>query len=489
MILTFIASFIRLVYPILLVTTIMQTISFSGFSNDFALKKGGEVSEKGRFEIQNFSLNSKRQKVVLQSLNETEQLLNDYSKANYFVDANILDKISITFLSDRQMKGAMGAFSAEGTSQKPTIYLNTDWLNTGISSFDVTKVLLEEYGHYLDSKYSSSDRVGDEGELFANIVLGSKISTSDLMRIMTENDHNTIDDNGKIVAVEQATVYFNQIYKASTLPRDGTYDIQDSPILGIQLVSGSAYRFVSSNPADASYIGTTIGANGNNVAGNLVYIDINNVQQTIAGFISRQDKNGGPDPLGFYFVPANYPTADAYLFVVPGFEAFYSSIAASSSPDVRTSSDFTPADLNSVLSSQASLPILSVSSPTASENAGYMTFTISLSVINSAVTTFTPSLIAGTATAGSDYTSSMEYFNGSSWTAITSTLSIPAGTTSIQLRVPITNDATTESAETFTLKTGAISGGTILNSSGTFGTGTITDAVPTITSTGTLSSF
>jgi len=97
LILTFIASFIRLVYPILLVTTIMQTISFSGFSNDFALKKGGEVSEKGRFEIQNFSLNSKRQKVVLQSLNETEQLLNDYSKANYFVDANILDKISITF--------------------------------------------------------------------------------------------------------------------------------------------------------------------------------------------------------------------------------------------------------------------------------------------------------------------------------------------------------------------------------------------------------
>jgi len=335
--------------------------------------------------------------------------LNDYSKANHNIDVNILDKINITFLSDIQMKGAMGAFSAEGTTQKPTIYLNTDWLNTDISSFDVTKVLLEEFGHYLDSKYSSSDRVGDEGELFANIVLGNKISTSDLMRMMIENDHNTIDDNVKVVAVEQATVYFNQIYKAGTAPGGG-YAIQESVITRIQLVSGSAYRFVSSNPADALYTS----ANGNNVAGNLLYIDINNVQQTIAGFISRQDKNGGPDPNVFYFVPAYYPTADAYLFVVPGYEAVYSSIAVSRSPDVRTSSDFTPADLNSVLSAQASLPILSVSSPTASENAGYMTFTISLSVANTAVTTFTPSLIAGTATAGSDFTSSMEYFNGSS---------------------------------------------------------------------------
>jgi len=166
--------------------------------------------------------------------------LNDYSKENHNIDVNILDKINITFLSDIQMKGAMGAFSAEGTTQKPTIYLNTDWLNTDISSFDVTKVLLEEFGHYLDAAYSSSDRVGDEGELFANIVLGNKISTSDLMRMMIENDHNTIDDNGKVVAVEQSTVYFNQIYKAGTLPRDGTYDIQDTPILGIQLVSGSA---------------------------------------------------------------------------------------------------------------------------------------------------------------------------------------------------------------------------------------------------------
>lgn len=224
LILTYIASFIRFVYPVLLLTTIFHTISFSSFSKDFSTKKSFFYLKQGRFEIQNFSVDSKHLTVALESIKETEQLLNNYSKTNHYVDVNILDKINITFLSDIQMKGAMGAFSAEGTTQKPTIYLNTDWLKTGISSNDVTKVLLEEYGHYLDSKFSSSDRVGDEGELFANIVLGKKISTSDLMRMMIENDHSTINDNGRVIEVEQATVYFNKIYKAGTAPSAG-YDI------------------------------------------------------------------------------------------------------------------------------------------------------------------------------------------------------------------------------------------------------------------------
>ena len=110
LILPFIASFIRLVYPILLVTTIMQFISFSSFSKDFTPKKGEGISEKGRFEIQNLSVNRKQLTVAIQSIKETEQLLNDYSKANHDIDVNILDKINITFLSDNQMKGAIGAF-------------------------------------------------------------------------------------------------------------------------------------------------------------------------------------------------------------------------------------------------------------------------------------------------------------------------------------------------------------------------------------------
>jgi hypothetical protein len=88
----------------------MQFISFSSFSKDFTPKKGEGISEKGRFEIQNLSVNRKQLTVAIQSIKETEQLLNDYSKANHNIDVNILDKINITFLSDNQMKGAIGAF-------------------------------------------------------------------------------------------------------------------------------------------------------------------------------------------------------------------------------------------------------------------------------------------------------------------------------------------------------------------------------------------
>jgi hypothetical protein len=347
LILPFIASFIRLVYPILLVTTIMQSISFSSFSKDFTPKKEEGISEKGRFEIENLSVNSKQLTLALQSIKETEQLLNDYSKANHNIDVNILDKINITFLSDIQMKGAMGAFSAEGTTQKPTIYLNTDWLNTGISSFDVTKVLIEEYGHYLDSKYSSSDRVGDEGELFANIVLGNKISTSDLMRIMIENDHNSIDDNGKIVAVEQATVYFNTVYKGT----GSSYGVNTQSITNIQPFVGSGFRFISADPAATSF-------SGNNIAGNFVYSDINSVQQTIPGIISRQSKTGN-DVDAFIFYPVTTlggtnTTGDAYVLVVPIRE---SSITASS--NVATSSDNVDRNLNLELTRQSSPSITS----------------------------------------------------------------------------------------------------------------------------------
>lgn len=214
-------------YPIIiLVTLILQSISFRSFSKDIS-------GQEERFKVLNSLIVNKQHSIVSKSIEQAEKLLHAYEKENYYV--NIDEKVSVVFLSEKQMRGAFGAYSAIGTIQKPTIYLNSDWLNTGISSYDVTKVLLEEYGHYLDSK-SLSDKVGDEGELFAKMVLGETLNNADLLRILSENDHNTVNDNGQIVAVEQATVYFNTVYSGT---------ISNLTFNNSTLLSGTAFRFVS----------------------------------------------------------------------------------------------------------------------------------------------------------------------------------------------------------------------------------------------------
>ena len=60
-------------------------------------------------------------------------------------------------------------------------------------------------------------------------------------------------------------------------------------------------------------------------------------------------------------------------------------------------------------------------------------------------------------------------------------VTIPAGQTSVQLRIATTDDAVSETSESFTLTTGTVTG-TVTNGSGTSGTATITDndASPTL---------
>ena len=83
----------------------------------------------------------------------------------------------------------------------------------------------------------------------------------------------------------------------------------------------------------------------------------------------------------------------------------------------------------------------------------------------------------------------MQYsFNGTSWTNISSSVSLTTSQSSVQIRIPVVDDAIPENDETFTLNTGAISGSGILNSAGTFGTGTIKDNYDPLVWTGSVSS-
>ena len=274
--------------------------------------------------------------------------------------------------------------------------------------------------------------------------------------------------------VNAAKLYFNDIYKAT----GSSYTIQPSSLDNISAVVGSGFKFTSANPADVSF-------SGNNIAGILSYTNSSNQQVSLYGVISRQNKSGNTtNAVNFMPTDNTYTTVtgEGYILVVPTKEGVFSN-----GNNVSTSSDPIASVLNDILTTQNSSPIISINDVTVNNTDPYAVFTVSLSRAASAVTTFTPSLSPVSATLNTDYTSGMQYYNGSAWVTISSTVSIAQGATSIQIRVPILNAGAT-SNRTFNLNTGAVTGSNVLNSDGAYGIGTILPS-PTITTSGTLTAF
>jgi VCBS repeat-containing protein len=103
--------------------------------------------------------------------------------------------------SARELNGAFGAFSAETN----TIYLSAEFLSESSPEM-ITQVLLEEYGHFLDSRINKSDTAGDEGELFSAFVRGQTISEDQLKIIQSKDDHRQLSIDGEEVSVEVSSV-------------------------------------------------------------------------------------------------------------------------------------------------------------------------------------------------------------------------------------------------------------------------------------------
>ncbi len=137
-----------------------------------------------------------------------DPLFTETMKLVFGGQGNITPQRFLTFLpslpkievrQSQEIGGAWGAFSA----QTNTIYLSESLL-TASQSNQLTAVLLEEIGHYLDSRLNKVDSKGDEGELFSNIVRGINLSPTELMRIQNEIDQRKILLNDQWLTVEQA---------------------------------------------------------------------------------------------------------------------------------------------------------------------------------------------------------------------------------------------------------------------------------------------
>lgn len=124
---------------------------------------------------------------------------------------------AIDIRNSEELKGALGAFSASTGK----IYLS----ETILSDQDVViRVLLEEIGHYLDDYFGGEDTPGDEGDIFANVVLGNVLDAQTLKSLKTENDLGTIVIDEETIMIEQNDASFFQTFVSLNNGKIGQVD-------------------------------------------------------------------------------------------------------------------------------------------------------------------------------------------------------------------------------------------------------------------------
>ena len=82
------------------------------------------------------------------------------------------------------------------------IYLSDQFVSVA-SQQSLVNVLLEEFGHFVDAQVNSVDSAGDEGAIFAALVLGQTLDTETLLALKAEDDHAMINLNGQAIQIEQ----------------------------------------------------------------------------------------------------------------------------------------------------------------------------------------------------------------------------------------------------------------------------------------------
>ena len=109
----------------------------------------------------------------------------------------------VEVLGEDKLENASGAYSEETGK----IYLSENFL--AMSRNDVTvvvDVLLEEYGHAVDSQVNREDSPGDEGAIFSALVRSEALTSAQWDELKAEDDKAQIEIDGQSLTVEQASV-------------------------------------------------------------------------------------------------------------------------------------------------------------------------------------------------------------------------------------------------------------------------------------------
>jgi Ca2+-binding RTX toxin-like protein len=142
---------------------------------------------------------------------------------------------SIQVVQDQVLGLASGAFAAVTN----TVYLRESLVASGDLEH-ISEVIIEEYGHSIDSLVNKEETPGDEGAIFRLLVKGVKLTQAMLADLREEDDWAMISIDGQQLAVEMAV--FNGTTGDDTLGGvvDGDNIGNDifTPLTGVDIVDG-----------------------------------------------------------------------------------------------------------------------------------------------------------------------------------------------------------------------------------------------------------
>jgi RHS repeat-associated protein len=180
---------------------------------------------------------------------------------------------------------SQGAFSSDTN----TIYLSQDFLaQNAHQPQEIARVWLEELGHYLDSYLNPSDTPGDEGAIFASVVLKDPLTPSDLERLRLEDDRSILFINGQYLPVELSTK-----------------DIVGTPGRDTLVGTANSDRIIGGAGADIIW-----GKGGNDI---FVYRSLNDAGDTIKDFEIGKDRIDLQEVLKSFGYSGVNPLGDGYV--------------------------------------------------------------------------------------------------------------------------------------------------------------------------------
>ena len=164
-----------------------------------------------------------------------------------------------------EINQAKGAFAAATN----TIYLSQELVDQNRGNVDdIASVLLEEYGHYLDSQVNPIDSPGDEGAIFADLVQGKELSQGELAALKGEDDSAIVVLDGEEVRIEQKVEsdtldFFAKDISFFEVPVEGINDfLQKKATIGpLPINAGPGTATLPLGASPAAIFGAIAGAN------------------------------------------------------------------------------------------------------------------------------------------------------------------------------------------------------------------------------------
>ena len=171
-------------------------------------------------------------------------------------EKNFVDFPEIKIVSKSEINNANGAYAKESK----TIYLAEEFLLQG-NNESIAAVILEEYGHHLDTLLNQTDAPGDEGAIFSSLVRGKELTNEQIQTIRIEDDHAVVVLNDQPIRIEQATSF---PYSESGTRVGSTVTFDTGVTQGKIILNFQTYRipdrieilYEGNNIYDSNFVGT-----------------------------------------------------------------------------------------------------------------------------------------------------------------------------------------------------------------------------------------